>query len=335
MNPMFDKFRNSFVVEPLSCLALALAGLLCSAQVGAQDGAGGIVAAKAVAASRTSVAGDSAWKLAGELGADRARGEGMRQQIMYAILRKNPDAFEGGNVFFLRRGVTLALPTPEEVRVEDAAEALRQIAVHETNWRKRQRSAPSLYPLGAPAPPVVLVPPPAVEPPPKPAVPPPKAVEVPVRAQPAEPALPAATPSPPASMAAEPSAASPLRYLFPIVVLLGLAVWLWLRRKGSVARASTKEPPADLSKVLPKIVPVGQMVLAPEVGQAASPVDCHREAAIKLTIGETYLELGREAEAREILQEAAAEGNPATRAAAAKALSHIAAPAVATESLAG
>lgn len=353
MNPMFDTFRNPFVAKPTTCLVLALAGLLGAVQVGAQDAAGGIVAPKTVAASRTTVAGDSAWKLAGELASDRARGDGMRQQIMYAILRKNPDAFEGGNVFFLKRGVTLALPTSEEVRVEDAVEVQRQVAEHEANWRKRQRSAPSLYPLGArSAPPAlphpVITPPTAASPPPvvqtpsapeapaKPVAEPPKAVEAPVRVLPAEPVPPAATPSAaPAPMAVEPSSASPLRYLFPLALLLGLVVWLWLRRKGTAVPASRKEPPADLSKVLPRIVPVGQMVLAPGGTPVVREIDHHREAAIKLSIGEAYLEFGREAEAREMLQEAATEGNPATRAAAAKALSHIAAPAAAAERLAG
>jgi pilus assembly protein FimV len=49
------------------------------------------------------------------------------QQMMLAIVKANPDAFEGGNINGLRRGHTLRIPTPEEIDAIPPEEALAEV----------------------------------------------------------------------------------------------------------------------------------------------------------------------------------------------------------------
>lgn len=58
---------------------------------------------------------DNLWNLAGRIG--YATGSS-RQQVMVAILRRNPDAFVQGNMHRLRSGVELQLPNAQEIAAE-------------------------------------------------------------------------------------------------------------------------------------------------------------------------------------------------------------------------
>lgn len=58
---------------------------------------------------------DNLWNLAGRIG--YATGSS-RQQVMVAILRRNPDAFVQGNMHRLRSGVELQLPSAQEIAAE-------------------------------------------------------------------------------------------------------------------------------------------------------------------------------------------------------------------------
>lgn len=323
--------------------ALILAGFLCNTHLLARTNTTGA----ASHTSRVTVSGDTLWKIAGNLGADRDQSSPSRQQFMYAILRKNPEAFVGGNIYFLKRGVALVAPNLDEVRAENAAEVARHFKEHEANWLNRKRAAPPLYPLAASAPLTSEVP--ALSPPPQPMRPPP-VVEPAATTQPAAPSpalaapatvvpAPAVEPSKPVEAALPKTADEPAKpvspahvpesdatiptvYIAILIFAFGFGLWWFFSRRRGYAAPIAKVPPADLNKVLPKVAPVGLMVVA-ELAEPPVSAPDHQEAAIKLLIGEAYLELGRNAEARAIVQEAAQEGNTTTRAAAATVMGKI------------
>jgi FimV-like protein len=93
---------------------------------------------------------------------------------------------------------------------------------------------------------------------------------------------------------------------------------------GPIFRGSTE--PVDIAKLLPEISPVTDLVTRtgtqpPPARQTADPA----EDETKLLIAQTYLELDRPAEAREILLEVQAEGKPAQRRKAEKILAELSA----------
>ncbi|KDB53356.1 hypothetical protein X805_11920 [Sphaerotilus natans subsp. natans DSM 6575] len=76
---------------------------------------------------RTTVAQDNLWDIAGKVA--RQAGVG-RQQVMVAVLRRNPDAFVKGNIHRLRQGVPLVLPSLGELKAEDRAASLALVEAH-------------------------------------------------------------------------------------------------------------------------------------------------------------------------------------------------------------
>lgn len=60
-------------------------------------------------------------------------------QNMLAIQRLNPDAFLDGNINLLKAGYTLRLPSEQEARSISGAEAVRQVAMQNEDWRALQR----------------------------------------------------------------------------------------------------------------------------------------------------------------------------------------------------
>jgi len=63
------------------------------------------------------------------------------QQMMLALLRKNPAAFPSGNINALQAGMVLDLPTPEEAARLTHREAVAEVARQMQIWRER-RTAP-------------------------------------------------------------------------------------------------------------------------------------------------------------------------------------------------
>ncbi len=70
---------------------------------------------------RQTVKRDNLWTIARRI--IPTAGNVTQNQLMAAILHRNPNAFEQGNMFYLRRGVVLIVPSLEEIRAEDAAKA--------------------------------------------------------------------------------------------------------------------------------------------------------------------------------------------------------------------
>ncbi|WP_293993988.1 FimV/HubP family polar landmark protein [Sphaerotilus sp.] len=189
---------------PLKRHLLPLALALSAGPVLAQTSSAGAPAPT----QRTTVEQDNLWDIAGQLAP--AMGA-TRQQVMVAVLRRNPDAFVKGNIHRLRRGVPLVLPGQSEVLAEDRAGSVALVADH----LKALRGGAVLTPLvpraatETPAPPVAPSPPP---PPPAPVAPPPAPASVPTPvekpASAVEPAAPVASAAPP--IPAEPVASAPV-----------------------------------------------------------------------------------------------------------------------------
>lgn len=194
---------------PLKRSLLTLALALSAGPVLAQAASSSASASAPVATQRTTVEQDNLWDIAGQLAP--ALGA-TRQQVMVAVLRRNPDAFVKGNIHRLRRGVPLVLPGRDEVLVEDRALSVALVADHLKAMRGGAVLAPlppvsaaaavpaPVAPASAPTPPAAPSAPSVAPPAPVPAsavvVPAPVVVPVPASA-PASAAEPAASATPP------------------------------------------------------------------------------------------------------------------------------------------
>lgn len=155
---------------------------------------------------RTTVAQDNLWDIAGKVA--RQAGVG-RQQVMVAVLRRNPDAFVKGNIHRLRQGVPLVLPSLGELKAEDRAASVALVEAHLAAL-KSGATLPALPAAGAPVAAVVTPPPVAASAP----APAPASAPASMPAAPAAPVVQAPAPEPmpasaPASAAAEVPAEAP------------------------------------------------------------------------------------------------------------------------------
>jgi pilus assembly protein FimV len=87
---------------------------------------------------------DSLWKISREV---KPEAEVSRNQIMIAILRKNPDGFRGGNINYIKTGAELMMPTLAEAQAEMRERANALVEMHKSAWRAGQIAAPGLYEL--------------------------------------------------------------------------------------------------------------------------------------------------------------------------------------------
>ena len=79
------------------------------------------------------VPNDTLWEIARELRPDSSVSI---QQMMLALLRTNPDAFNYDNINWLRAGETLWMPSDFEVQALSAAEAFAEVLVQNNVWRE-------------------------------------------------------------------------------------------------------------------------------------------------------------------------------------------------------
>lgn len=224
--------------------------------------------AQAASAPSVTAANDNLWDLSAR--SPRASGAS-RQQWMVAVLRRNPQAFVGGNIHRLRVGVPLQLPAAAEVAAEDARAAVSLIDVHRTAWAEGREVA-ALAASGAPAPAPAREAGGAAVPqasasaaPSAPAVPaarPPAAVPAasavtatPTGASAAQPSAatsapqtdaPQTAPGPAASTAPEPAPAAPERpgkswWLLALLLAGGAGGYLWWRQGRARARQRFEE----------------------------------------------------------------------------------------------
>ncbi|WP_415257973.1 FimV/HubP family polar landmark protein [Thauera phenylacetica] len=76
-------------------------------------------------------------------------------QMLIALLRANPQAFDGGNINRLRAGAVLAVPGADAVRAIDAGEARREIRAQAADFDAYRRGLATSVASRAPAPAVV------------------------------------------------------------------------------------------------------------------------------------------------------------------------------------
>jgi FimV-like protein len=217
-------------------LFLALA--LTVGPVLAQTAAVGVGASASASEQRTTVEQDNLWDIAGQLAP--ALGA-TRQQVMVAVLRRNPDAFVKGNLHRLRRGVPLVLPGRDEVLAEDRGAATALVAEHLKMMRGGQVLAPlSALSASAPAP---AVPPPQVDAPASVAAPP-----VVLKPRGPEPA-----PSAPAPVASAPTPA-------PVSEPASAVVSTPSGRASEASSAAATGGGAAVPRVLPWLLALGALV---------------------------------------------------------------------------
>lgn len=188
---MLPPLKRRLIHLALACAPLALLPV-ASAQPAAEP-----IVGETARPFRTTVAQDNLWDIAGKVA--RQAGVG-RQQVMVAVLRRNPDAFVKGNIHRLRQGVPLVLPSLGELKAEDRAASVALVEAHLAAL-KSGATLPALPAAGAPVAAVVTPPPVAASAP----APAPASAPAPV---PAAPAVQAPAPEPmpasaPASAAAE------------------------------------------------------------------------------------------------------------------------------------
>ena len=188
---MLPPLKRRLIHLALACAPLALLPV-ASAQPAAEP-----IVGETARPFRTTVAQDNLWDIAGKVA--RQAGVG-RQQVMVAVLRRNPDAFVKGNIHRLRQGVPLVLPSLGELKAEDRAASMALVEAHLAAL-KSGATLPALPAAGAPVA-AVVTPPPVVAstPAPAPASAPASMPAAPVVQAPAPEPMPA---SAPASAAAE------------------------------------------------------------------------------------------------------------------------------------
>jgi FimV-like protein len=200
---MLPPLKRRLIHLALACAPLALLPV-ASAQPAAEP-----IVGETARPFRTTVAQDNLWDIAGKVA--RQAGVG-RQQVMVAVLRRNPDAFVKGNIHRLRQGVPLVLPSLGELKAEDRAASMALVEAHLAAL-KSGATLPALPAAGAPVAAVVTPPPVAASAP----APAPASAPASMPAAPAAPAAPvvqAPAPEPmpasaPASAAAEVPAEAP------------------------------------------------------------------------------------------------------------------------------
>lgn len=194
---MLPPLKRRLIHLALACAPLALLPV-ASAQPAAEP-----IVGETARPFRTTVAQDNLWDIAGKVA--RQAGVG-RQQVMVAVLRRNPDAFVKGNIHRLRQGVPLVLPSLGELKAEDRAASMALVEAHLAAL-KSGATLPALPAAGAPVAAVVTPPPVAASAPaPAPASAPASMPAAPVVQAPAPEPMPA---SAPASAAAEVPAEAP------------------------------------------------------------------------------------------------------------------------------
>lgn len=194
---MLPPLKRRLIHLALACAPLALLPV-ASAQPAAEP-----IVGETARPFRTTVAQDNLWDIAGKVA--RQAGVG-RQQVMVAVLRRNPDAFVKGNIHRLRQGVPLVLPSLGELKAEDRAASVALVGAHLAAL-KSGATLPALPAAGAPVAAVVTPPPVAASAPaPAPASAPASVPAAPVVQAPAPEPMPA---SAPASAAAEVPAEAP------------------------------------------------------------------------------------------------------------------------------
>lgn len=300
-------------------LALACAPLALLPVASAQPAAEPIVGETA-RLFRTTVAQDNLWDIAGKVA--RQAGVG-RQQVMVAVLRRNPDAFVKGNIHRLRQGVPLVLPSLGELKAEDRAASVALVEAHLAAL-KSGAALPVLPAAGAPVA-AVVTPPPVTASAPAPA---PASAPASMPAAPAAPVVQAPAPEPmPASAPASAAAGVPAEAPASSVTLAPASPAT--RPAADVARPAAREgdeaaAPASALRWLPWLLGAGVLAggvilwrrrpgLQEAALPSASPVETLRASAPRnFDVSTAAADMARTVEAAplvtELVRPVAAEG---------------------------
>lgn len=308
---MLPPLKRRLIHLALACAPLALLPV-ASAQPAAEP-----IVGETARPFRTTVAQDNLWDIAGKVA--RQAGVG-RQQVMVAVLRRNPDAFVKGNIHRLRQGVPLVLPSLGELKAEDRAASVALVEAHLAAL-KSGATLPALPAAGAPVAAVVTPPPVAASAP----APAPASAPAPV---PAAPAVQAPAPEPmPASAPASAAAGVPAEAPASSATLAPASPAT--RPAADVARPAAREgdeaaAPASALRWLPWLLGAGVLAggvilwrrrpgLHEAVLPSASPVETLRASAPRnFDVSTAAADMARTVEAAplvtELVRPVAAEG---------------------------
>lgn len=308
---MLPPLKRRLIHLALACAPLALLPV-ASAQPAAEP-----IVGETARPFRTTVAQDNLWDIAGKVA--RQAGVG-RQQVMVAVLRRNPDAFVKGNIHRLRQGVPLVLPSLGELKAEDRAASVALVEAHLAAL-KSGATLPALPAAGAPVA-AVVTPPPVVASAPAPA---PASAPAPV---PAAPVVQAPAPEPmPASAPASAAAGVPAEAPASSVTLAPASPAT--RPAADVARPAAREgdeaaAPASALRWLPWLLGAGVLAggvilwrrrpgLQEAALPSASPVETLRASAPRnFDVSTAAADMARTVEAAplvtELVRPVAAEG---------------------------
>ena len=311
---MLPPLKRRLIHLALACAPLALLPV-ASAQPAAEP-----IVGETARPFRTTVAQDNLWDIAGKVA--RQAGVG-RQQVMVAVLRRNPDAFVKGNIHRLRQGVPLVLPSLGELKAEDRAASVALVGAHLAAL-KSGAALPVLPAAGAPVAAVVTPPPVAASAP----APAPASAPASMPAAPAAPAVQAPAPEPmPASAPASAAAGVPAEAPASSVTLAPASPAT--RPAADVARPAAREgdeaaAPASALRWLPWLLGAGVLAggvilwrrrpgLQEAALPSASPVETLRASAPRnFDVSTAAADMARTVEAAplvtELVRPVAAEG---------------------------
>ena len=311
---MLPPLKRRLIHLALACAPLALLPV-ASAQPAAEP-----IVGETARPFRTTVAQDNLWDIAGKVA--RQAGVG-RQQVMVAVLRRNPDAFVKGNIHRLRQGVPLVLPSLGELKAEDRAASVALVGAHLAAL-KSGAALPVLPAAGAPVAAVVTPPPVAASAP----APVPASAPASMPAAPAAPVVQAPAPEPmPASAPASAAAGVPAEAPASSVTLAPASPAT--RPAADVARPAAREgdeaaAPASALRWLPWLLGAGVLAggvilwrrrpgLQEAALPSASPVETLRASAPRnFDVSTAAADMARTVEAAplvtELVRPVAAEG---------------------------
>lgn len=311
---MLPPLKRRLIHLALACAPLALLPV-ASAQPAAEP-----IVGETARPFRTTVAQDNLWDIAGKVA--RQAGVG-RQQVMVAVLRRNPDAFVKGNIHRLRQGVPLVLPSLGELKAEDRAASMALVEAHLAAL-KSGATLPALPAAGAPVAAVVTPPPVAASAP----APAPASAPASMPAAPAAPVVQAPAPEPmPASAPASAAAGVPAEAPASSVTLAPASPAT--RPAADVARPAAREgdeaaAPASALRWLPWLLGAGVLAggvilwrrrpgLQEAALPSASPVETLRASAPRnFDVSTAAADMARTVEAAplvtELVRPVAAEG---------------------------
>jgi FimV-like protein len=300
---------------------------------------------------RQTVKKDNLWTIS--LGLMPTTGNVTQNQVMAAILHRNPNAFDQGSMFYLRRGIVLTVPSLEAIRAEDIAKSDALFSNQHQAWSEGRVLLPDQHAVtekatgtyiggheaGAKGEPSVSSTAPSIKSEISTVTSAPKNQPVSSSDGAADPKLKAqlgksneskdALSQVEAQKSQSSSQGSNLPYILALAVILaGLFFYFFRHRESQSATNTSDALSASIVHPLPEVgrtkagrtkapdgIVVTQQVVANDSLDSATSERPRTgdEAGLKLDIAKAYLELNRNDDARVLLEEVTVEGGAGTR----------------------